>query len=232
MVWGGGWIFKAGAIDFAGGLVVHMSSGFSALVAALMVGKRRGFGKEPMPPHSLPLCLIGAGLLWVGWFGFNAGSALSREPARGAGLPEHEHGDLDRGDDLGGDRVDAPRQADGARRGDRGGRGPRRDHARLRQRRRPMGSIAVGVGVVGDLLRGGHLPEADRSATTTRSTRSASTGSAAPGARWRRVSSRDLRRSGRRRSTSNAQQVMVQLKGIGFTAVFAPADVVRASCSR
>ena len=78
MVWGGeGWIFKSGAIDFAGGLVVHMSSGFSALVAAIMVGKRRGFGREPMPPHSLPLCLIGAGLLWAGWFGFNAGSALS-----------------------------------------------------------------------------------------------------------------------------------------------------------
>jgi Amt family ammonium transporter len=80
MVWGGGWIFQAGAIDFAGGLVVHMSSGFSALVAALMVGKRRGFGKEPMPPHSMPLCLIGAGLLWAGWFGFNAGSALSASP--------------------------------------------------------------------------------------------------------------------------------------------------------
>jgi Amt family ammonium transporter len=80
MVWGGGWIFQAGAIDFAGGLVVHMSSGFSALVAALMVGKRRGFGKDPMPPHSLPLCLIGAGLLWAGWFGFNSGSALSASP--------------------------------------------------------------------------------------------------------------------------------------------------------
>jgi Amt family ammonium transporter len=80
MVWGGGWIFQAGAIDFAGGLVVHMSSGTSALVAALMLGKRHGFGKEPMPPHSLPLCLIGAGLLWVGWFGFNAGSALSASP--------------------------------------------------------------------------------------------------------------------------------------------------------
>jgi len=77
MVWGGGWIFKAGGIDFAGGMVVHMSSGTSALIAALMVGKRKGFGREPMPPHSVPLCLIGAGLLWVGWFGFNAGSALS-----------------------------------------------------------------------------------------------------------------------------------------------------------
>jgi Amt family ammonium transporter len=84
MVWGSeGWIFKAGAIDFAGGLVVHMSSGFSAIVAAIMLGKRRGFGKEPMPPHSLPLCLIGAGLLWTGWFGFNAGSALSASPLAG-----------------------------------------------------------------------------------------------------------------------------------------------------
>jgi Amt family ammonium transporter len=81
MVWATeGWIFKASAIDFAGGMVVHMSSGFSALAAAIMLGKRRGFGKEPMPPHSLPLCLMGAGLLWAGWFGFNAGSALSASP--------------------------------------------------------------------------------------------------------------------------------------------------------
>src|SRR5215475_2962022 len=81
MVWASeGWLFKSGAVDFAGGLVVHMSSGFSAIVAALMLGKRRGLGKEPMPPHSLPLCLIGAGLLWTGWFGFNAGSALSASP--------------------------------------------------------------------------------------------------------------------------------------------------------
>ncbi len=81
MVWGSeGWIFQSGAIDFAGGLVVHMSSGFSALVAAVMLGKRRGFGKEPMPPHSLTLCMVGAGLLWTGWFGFNAGSALSASP--------------------------------------------------------------------------------------------------------------------------------------------------------
>ena len=81
MVWSSdGWIFNASAIDFAGGLVVHMSSGFSALVAALVLGKRRGFGREPMPPHSLPLCVAGAGLLWFGWFGFNAGSALSASP--------------------------------------------------------------------------------------------------------------------------------------------------------
>jgi Amt family ammonium transporter len=81
MVWSSnGWIAKAGAIDFAGGMVVHMSSGFSGLMAALLVGKRRGFGREPMPPHSLPFCVTGAGLLWFGWFGFNAGSALSASP--------------------------------------------------------------------------------------------------------------------------------------------------------
>ena len=81
MVWASeGWLFKAGAIDFAGGMVVHMSSGFSALVAAIMLGKRRGFGREPMAPHSLPLCLMGAGPFWTGWFGFNAGSALSASP--------------------------------------------------------------------------------------------------------------------------------------------------------
>jgi len=80
MVWGGGWIgANLGALDFAGGLVVHMSSGFSALVAAIFLGKRRGFGREPMMPHSLPLTVIGAALLWVGWFGFNAGSALAAD---------------------------------------------------------------------------------------------------------------------------------------------------------
>jgi Amt family ammonium transporter len=81
MVWSSnGWIAKAGAIDFAGGMVVHMSSGFSGLIAALILGRRRGFGREPMPPHSLPFCVTGAGLLWFGWFGFNAGSALSASP--------------------------------------------------------------------------------------------------------------------------------------------------------
>ncbi|MEK6643605.1 MAG: ammonium transporter [Planctomycetota bacterium] len=77
MVWGGGWIAtKVGALDFAGGTVVHIASGISALVAALYVGRRIGYGHEPMPPHNLPFTVIGASLLWVGWFGFNAGSAL------------------------------------------------------------------------------------------------------------------------------------------------------------
>ena len=77
-VWGvDGWIHRMGALDFAGGTVVHISSGVSALAGALMVGRRRGYLKEPMPPHNLALTLAGAGLLWVGWFGFNAGSSLA-----------------------------------------------------------------------------------------------------------------------------------------------------------
>ncbi len=77
-VWGaGGWLGKLGALDFAGGLVVHISAGVSALVAALMLGKRRGYPEHPMPPHNLPLTVLGAGLLWFGWFGFNAGSGLA-----------------------------------------------------------------------------------------------------------------------------------------------------------
>jgi ammonium transporter, Amt family len=76
-VWGeGGWLFKMGALDFAGGSVVHLSSGVSALVCALYMGKRVGYPKERHMPHNLTLTLIGAGLLWFGWFGFNAGSAL------------------------------------------------------------------------------------------------------------------------------------------------------------
>ena len=76
-VWGhGGWLAGQGALDFAGGLVVHISAGITALIAALMIGKRRGYPDEPMPPHNLSLTVIGAALLWFGWFGFNAGSAL------------------------------------------------------------------------------------------------------------------------------------------------------------
>lgn len=76
-VWSeGGFLHKLGALDFAGGTVVHLSSGTAALVCALVLGKRRGYPKTPMPPHNLPMTLMGAGLLWFGWFGFNAGSAL------------------------------------------------------------------------------------------------------------------------------------------------------------
>src|SRR5205809_3969705 len=76
-VWGdGGWLKKLGALDFAGGTVVHISSGMSALVCAIVLGRRRGYGHQPMQPHNLPMTVMGAGLLWFGWFGFNAGSAL------------------------------------------------------------------------------------------------------------------------------------------------------------
>ena len=71
-----GWLFKKGALDFAGGAVVHINAGIAALVLVLVLGKRRGWPSEPMPPHSLPLTLLGTGILWFGWFGFNAGSAL------------------------------------------------------------------------------------------------------------------------------------------------------------
>ena len=75
--WGGGWAMAFGALDFAGGTVVHISSGFAALAVALVIGKRAGFGKYTMEPHNIPMTLLGAALLWFGWFGFNAGSALA-----------------------------------------------------------------------------------------------------------------------------------------------------------
>ena len=72
-----GWLFKKGALDFAGGTVVHINAGIAALVLTVMLGKRKGWPKRPMPPHNLPLTMIGTGILWFGWFGFNAGSALA-----------------------------------------------------------------------------------------------------------------------------------------------------------
>jgi ammonium transporter, Amt family len=77
-VWGkGGWLNQLGVLDFAGGTVVHIAAGFSALAFAMVIGPRKGFGRFPMEPHNIPLTVLGAGLLWVGWFGFNAGSALA-----------------------------------------------------------------------------------------------------------------------------------------------------------
>jgi len=76
-VWGGGWLGEAGLLDFAGGTVVHITAGVAALVAALVLKERTGFPATPMPPHNLTLTVTGAGMLWVGWFGFNAGSAVA-----------------------------------------------------------------------------------------------------------------------------------------------------------
>ena len=80
-VWGGGWLAQLGALDYAGGTVVHVNAGVAALVAALVLGPRRDWGRQAILPHSVPLVLLGAGLLWFGWFGFNAGSALAADRA-------------------------------------------------------------------------------------------------------------------------------------------------------
>jgi Amt family ammonium transporter len=85
-VWGGGWLAEMGVMDFAGGIVIHVNAGVAALVAAVVIGKRNGFPKIPMPPHNMTMVVAGAGMLWVGWFGFNAGSALTADGAAGMAM--------------------------------------------------------------------------------------------------------------------------------------------------
>ncbi|MFQ5533776.1 MAG: ammonium transporter [Sphingomonadales bacterium] len=85
-IWGGGWLADLGVMDFAGGLVVHATAGVSAIVAAILIGGRRGFPKELVPPHSPGLTMIGAAMLWVGWYGFNAGSALAADASAGMAM--------------------------------------------------------------------------------------------------------------------------------------------------
>ena len=85
-VWGGGFLMTSGVLDFAGGTVVHINAGVAGLVMAIVLGKRTGYGKEPFPPHNLVLSLVGASLLWVGWFGFNAGSAVAANGAAGMAM--------------------------------------------------------------------------------------------------------------------------------------------------
>ncbi len=82
-MWGGGWLSKLGAMDFAGGIVIHISAGVAALVSALVMGNRKGFPHIAMPPHNMTMVVTGAGMLWVGWFGFNAGSALAADGRAG-----------------------------------------------------------------------------------------------------------------------------------------------------
>jgi Amt family ammonium transporter len=85
-VWGGGWLGQRGLLDFAGGTVVHITAGVAALVGALVLGPRRGFGETAMPPHNMTMTVIGAGMLWVGWYGFNAGSALAADGGAGMAM--------------------------------------------------------------------------------------------------------------------------------------------------
>lgn len=85
-MWGGGWLAQLGAMDFAGGIVIHVSAGVAALVSALVIGKRKGFPSTAMPPHNMTMVVTGAGMLWVGWFGFNAGSALTSDGRAGMAM--------------------------------------------------------------------------------------------------------------------------------------------------
>jgi ammonium transporter, Amt family len=85
-VWGGGWLAQLGAMDFAGGIVIHVNAGVASLVAALVIGNRRGFPTTAMPPHNMTMVVTGAGMLWVGWFGFNAGSALTSDGRAGMAM--------------------------------------------------------------------------------------------------------------------------------------------------
>ena len=128
-MWGGGWLADMGALDFAGGTVVHVNAAVAALVAAIVVGKRAEYPSNSLLPHNVPFTLLGAGLLWFGWFGFNAGSALAASPIAGLAFVTTM---LAPAANAGG--VDIPRrlplgQADCGRRRHRHRRRPRRDHA-------------------------------------------------------------------------------------------------------
>jgi Amt family ammonium transporter len=85
-VWGGGWLGEKGLLDFAGGVVVHVTAGVAALVCAIVIGARKGFPQQAMPPHNMTMTITGAGMLWVGWFGFNGGSALAADGAAGMAI--------------------------------------------------------------------------------------------------------------------------------------------------
>jgi ammonium transporter, Amt family len=85
-IWGGGWLAKLGVMDFAGGIVIHINAGVAALVSAIVIGKRRGFPTTSMAPHNMTMVVTGAGMLWVGWFGFNGGSALTSDGAAGMAI--------------------------------------------------------------------------------------------------------------------------------------------------
>ena len=145
-VWAsGGWLGNLGALDFAGGTVVHINSGVAALAAAIIFGRRLGFGREPMEPHNVPLIVLGAALLWFGWFGFNAGSALAADGDSHQRLRRHQHGDGRRRPILGRHVLDIRQEAQRHRRRLRRSGRPRGHHPG-RGIRRPMAAILIGLG--------------------------------------------------------------------------------------
>ena len=151
-VWGGGWLMSRGVLDFAGGTVVHINAGVSALVAALVLGVRKDYGRQAILPHNVPFVLLGAGLLWFGWFGFNGGSALAANELAGAGLHQHvpgPHGDAGR---VGAARLLPHRARHGRRRCDGHRDRPGGDHAGRRVHQPDERTAARRPGRVPELL--------------------------------------------------------------------------------
>ena len=132
-----GWLTKLGLLDFAGGTVVEINAGASALALVLVLGKRRGWPAEPMAPHSLPLTLLGAGILWFGWFGFNAGSALASGTLAAQALIGTHLAGLRRPAGLDRAREEGDRARHHPRRGVRRGVRPGRHHTGRRLRQQP-----------------------------------------------------------------------------------------------
>ena len=139
MVWSGpgALMWDWGVLDFAGGTVVHVNAGIAGLAAALVIGRRHGYPDAAMPPHNVPFALVGAALLWVGWFGFNAGSALAANGTAGMAVLVTQVATAAAAIAVDGPRVGSPRQAERARRCDRRDRRPRRHHACVRARQVP-----------------------------------------------------------------------------------------------
>ena len=175
-VWGGGWLADHGTLDWAGGVPVEMASGFSAFAAAIVVGARKDYGRQAVLPHNSVYVLVGAGLLWFGWFGFNGGSGLN---ALGRDALVHEHAaragrDARRLDRA---RLRAQREGDGDRRRDGDHRRLRPDHAGRRLHQPDVGDPARRARRDPELLL--HRLAAAARASTRRSTCSPRTGSAA-----------------------------------------------------
>ena len=181
-VWGGGFLGSAGVLDFAGGTVVHINAGVAGLVCALVLGKRVGFGTENLAPHNVVYTMIGASLLWVGWFGFNAGSAVASNGLAGAAMLNTQVGSRDGGADLDGHRSDPSPQADllGLVTGAVAGLVAITPASGFVN---PTGALVVGIVAGGAAAYfGAVVLEASGASTTTASTPSACTASAASSA--------------------------------------------------